>query len=72
MNAVKIIQCLPSFTQNTKLKTAASEFLARMTRDSSYQASNVSTVAMIGASFSLCLEPDDVSLVELFLGQSVR
>lgn len=73
VNAIKIIQCLPSITQNIKLNTASSEFLARMTSDSSYQASNVvSTVAMIGASFSLCLEADDMTLVEQFLGQRLH
>lgn len=73
VNAVKIIQCLPSFRQNIKLNTAAFEFLARMTSDSSYQASNVvSTVTMIGASVSLCLEVDGMSLVEQFLGQRLH
>ncbi len=73
VNAVKTIQCLPSITQNIKLKTATVEFLSRMTMDSSYQASNViSSVETIGASFNLSLEAEDVSLVEQFLGQNLH
>lgn len=72
VNAVKIIQCLPSITQNIKLNTASSEFLARMTSDSNQASNVVSTVAMIEASFSLCLEADDMTLVEQFLGQRLH
>lgn len=54
VNAVKIIQSLPTVSQNIKLNTVASEFLARITSDRSYQASNnVSSVAMIGAPSSV-------------------
>lgn len=71
VNAVKTIQCLPSITQNIKLKTITAEFLARMTMDSNYQEKNVIiSVAMIGTSF--CLSLDDISFVEQFLGQSLH
>lgn len=42
-----------------------------MTMDSHYQENNViNSMAMIGTSFSLSLEPDDWSPVEKCLGQS--
>lgn len=73
VNAVKTIQSLPSITQNIKLNTVATEFLARMSNGISYLANNdVNGVTMMGTPFSRCLETDDMSLLEHFLGQGLH
>lgn len=68
VNAVKIIQCLPNIAQNINLNPVAAKFLAKMTSDISYQESHGNSVAMIGASFSLFLEADDMLLLQQFVG----
>lgn len=66
-------QYFPSITQNIKLNIVTNEFLARMTKSNSYEPSNVvNIVIMLGASFNRCLETDDISLLEHFLGQGLH
>lgn len=59
--------------QYIKLNTATTAFLAKLTSDTSYLThSVVENVEMIGESLHLCLEADNKSLVEQFLGQGIH
>lgn len=71
VNAVKIIH-LPCITQNIKLKTVAADFLSKMTGDKVFCAINaVSCISKVGSSLNLCLNTENICLLEQFIGQKL-
>lgn len=73
VNAVKLIQCLPSIAQTIRPDNAAGEFFAKMTSASFCLAGSVvNKVTLIGASCDLSLEANDLSAFETFFGHNLR